>query len=101
AEAIEKAAQAASDPLWRMPLWQGYGEGLDSRIADVNHVTDHGFAGSITAALFLPRFLDQAKGYAPFGFYAWKPKARPGRPQGGEAQMLRALYGLIKSSAIL
>jgi leucyl aminopeptidase len=98
AGALEGAAQAGFDPLWRMPLWQSYAEGLDSRIADVNHVTEGGFAGSITAALFLAKFVERAKAYAHFDIYAWNSRARPGRPQGGEAQALRALYGLIKGS---
>jgi leucyl aminopeptidase len=101
AGALADAAEAAADPVWRMPLWQSYAEGLESRVADVNHVTEHGFAGSITAALFLAKFVDRAKIYAHFDIYGWNSKARPGRPQGGEAQMLRALYGLIRGSAIL
>ena len=98
AAALADASKAAFDPLWRMPLWSNYADGLDSRIADTNHVTEGAFAGSITAALFLAKFVERAKSYAHFDIYAWNAKARPGRPQGGEAQALRALYGLIKGS---
>jgi len=103
AAALAEAAKTGFDPLWRMPLWSAYAEGLESRIADVNHVTESAFAGSITAALFLAKFVERAKSYAHFDIYAWNAKARPGRPQGGEAQALRALYGLITGpgSAIL
>jgi leucyl aminopeptidase len=103
AAALAAAGVREADPLWRMPLWANYGDGLDSRIADTNHVTESGFAGSITAALFLAKFVERAKAYAHFDIYAWNAKARPGRPQGGEAQGLRALYNVIAGgvSAIL
>jgi leucyl aminopeptidase len=103
AAALAAAGEAEADPLWRMPLWQNYADGLDSRIADTNHVTDNGLAGSITAALFLAKFVERAKAYAHFDIYGWNAKAKPGRPQGGEAQGLRALHAVIARgvSAIL
>jgi leucyl aminopeptidase len=90
--------QAASnhDPLWNMPLWNGYDQNLSSEIADVNHISTGGFAGSITAALFLRRFVEQTKSWVHFDIYGWAPKAQPSRPKGGEAQGIRALYALIK-----
>lgn len=84
------------DPLWRMPLWRPYDRLLESKIADVNHISSTSFAGSVTAALFLRRFVERARSWVHLDIYAWTPSARPGRPEGGEAQGIRALYGLIK-----
>jgi leucyl aminopeptidase len=93
---LSAAATAMADPLWRMPLWKPYDSWLESKIADVNHVSDGPFAGSVTAALFLRRFVEKAKSYVHFDIYGWAPKPRPGRPVGGEAQGIRALYHLIR-----
>jgi leucyl aminopeptidase len=88
---------AVADPLWRLPLWRRYEKLLDSKIADVNHISGGPFAGSITAALFLSRFVEKATTWAHLDVYAWVPAARPGRPEGGEAQSARALYALFKA----
>jgi leucyl aminopeptidase len=96
ADEIAVSAEAMSDPLWRMPLWKPYDGWLESKIADVNHVSDGPFAGSITAALFLRRFIEKAQAHVHFDIYGWAPKAKPGRPVGGEAQGIRALYHLLK-----
>lgn len=93
---LARLAEKTNDPLWRMPLWPAYAAELDSEIADVNHITKNAFAGSITAALFLKRFVEQARCWVHLDIYAWTPKARPARPGGGEAQTVRALYALIK-----
>jgi leucyl aminopeptidase len=93
---IAAAATATADPLWRMPLWKPYDAWLESKVADVNHVSDGAFAGSITAALFLRRFIDKSKAWVHFDIYGWVAKPRPGRPVGGEAQAIRALYRLLK-----
>ncbi|MDO8290393.1 MAG: leucyl aminopeptidase family protein [Parvibaculum sp.] len=93
---IADAAQLQSDPVWRMPLWKPYDNWLDSKIADVNHVSDGAFAGSITAALFLARFIEKSKAWVHFDIYGWMPKPKPGRPVGGEAQAVRALYHILK-----
>lgn len=93
---IAAAATREADPLWRMPLWRPYDSWLDSKVADVNHQSDSAFAGSITAALFLRRFIEKSKSWVHFDIYAWSPKARPGRPVGGEAQGIRALFDLLK-----
>ncbi len=93
---IAIASEAMADPLWRMPLWKPYDGWLESKIADVNHVSDGPFAGSITAALFLRRFVEKAKAHVHFDIYGWVPKAKPGRPVGGEAQGIRALYHLLQ-----
>ena len=88
-------ATAEHDPLWRMPLWNPYDELLSSKIADVNHISSGPFAGSITAALFLRRFVEKAKTFAHFDIFAWAPSAKPGRPEGGEVQASRALMALL------
>jgi leucyl aminopeptidase len=81
------------DPLWRMPLWAPYDQLLKSNIADVNHISDGPHAGSIIAALFLKRFVKQAKCFAHLDIFGWVPREQPGRPQGGEVQGARALFG--------
>jgi leucyl aminopeptidase len=89
-------AAAENDPLWRMPLWRGYEPTLESKIADVRNVSTGGFAGSITAALFLSKFVSTAKSWTHFDVYTWTPTAKPGRPEGGECQAARALYALLQ-----
>ena len=83
------------DPMWRMPLFAGYRERLNSAVADLNNVSDGPFAGAVTAALFLERFAAPAKSWAHLDLYAWNDKTRPGRPIGGEALALRAMWGTI------
>ena len=75
-----------------MPLWRPYDKLLKSTIADVNHIAEGGFAGSVVAALFLKRFVKQAKRFAHLDIFGWVPREQPGRPQGGEPQGARALY---------
>jgi leucyl aminopeptidase len=96
AEDVARLGAAIHDPVWRMPLWQPYAKMLDSKIADMNNVSSGGFAGSITAALFLARFVSAAKAHLHFDIYAWNPSARPGRPEGGEVQGARLVYALLK-----
>jgi leucyl aminopeptidase len=95
--AAELAQRATSecDPLWRLPLWRPYDQLLDSKVADVNNVTSGGFAGSITAAMFLRRFVSAAKAWLHFDIYAWNQNSRPGRPEGAECQAARALYAYL------
>jgi leucyl aminopeptidase len=85
------AAQRMGDPLWRMPLWMPYDTKLSSKVADINNVTSDAFAGSITAALFLKRFVEKARSWVHFDIFAWSPSERPHCPVGGEAQGIRAL----------
>ncbi|WP_205648811.1 leucyl aminopeptidase family protein [Acuticoccus kandeliae] len=92
AEEVRVAGEDVHDPVWRLPLWPRYEKWLKSPIADINHISSQPFAGSITAALFLHRFVDQARSYAHFDVYSWNAEDRPGRPKGGEAQAIRALY---------
>jgi len=94
---IAAAADAVADPLWRMPLWKPYMKMLDSKIADINHITSGAFAGSVTAALFLSRFVENTTSWVHVDLFAWNPSTRPGHPEGGEAQAIRALFALIKS----
>ena len=95
AAALADAARERADPLWRMPLWQPYDSDLASKVADLNNVTTGGFAGSVTAALFLQRFAGGAKSWVHFDIFAWNPAARPHGPAGGEAQGIRALEKVI------
>ena len=92
---IAAASARVFDPLWRMPLWAPYRAMLDSKIADTNNVSSGGFAGSVTAALFLSKFVERAAAWVHFDIFAWTPSARPGRPEGGEAQAIRALFEVI------
>ena len=85
-----------SDPLWRLPLWQPYRRMLDSKVADINNVSDSGMAGAITAALYLQAFVGAQTPWIHVDLMAWNASARPGRPVGGEAQGMRALYALIE-----
>jgi len=94
---LEKYARAENDPLWRMPLWRPYFSLFESKIADFNNSSESAFAGSITAALFLKRFVESAKSYVHFDIYGWTPSPKPGRPKGGEAQGMRALFQLIRN----
>jgi leucyl aminopeptidase len=78
-----------------MPLWRPYDQLLESKTADVNNVASGNFGGSITAALFLRRFVAAAKAWLHFDIYAWNQASKPGRPEGGECQGARALYRLL------
>jgi leucyl aminopeptidase len=97
AAGLAAAAAAAHDPLWRMPLWDEYDDMLKSDLADLANSSDSSFAGSITAALFLRRFVDPATHWAHFDTFAWAPSARPGRPKGGAALGLRAAFALLEA----
>jgi leucyl aminopeptidase len=92
---IARCAMAEHDPLWRMPLWAPYDAWLDSKVATINNAPSGGFAGSITCALFLQRFVEHAKSWLHLDIFAWTPSAKPGRPEGGECQGARALYKLL------
>ncbi|MEM5502879.1 leucyl aminopeptidase family protein [Ahrensia kielensis] len=96
AAAVDEAAVSERDPLWRMPLWQNYNQALASTVADLNNVTTDGFAGSITAGLFLQRFVDPAVSWAHFDIFGWNPSAKPHSPVGGEAQGIRAIFASLQ-----
>ena len=95
AAVVARHAARESDPVWRMPLWKPYETMLDSKIADINNVATGSFAGSITCALFLKKFVSAAKAWLHFDIYAWNPSTKPGRPEGGECQAARAVYALL------
>ena len=95
ASALTAEAEAVGDPVWRLPLWPGYERHLDSEVADMNNVYDAPFAGAITAALFLKRFVKNARRFAHFDLYGWRPAPRPLGPKGGEPQTARALFSLL------
>ena len=97
ANELVKIGLAESDPMWPLPLWAGYDDELSSKIADLNNVSASGFSGAIIAALFLKRFVSEAKTWLHFDMYAWNSKDRPGRPVGAEAQCIRALYAYLKT----
>ncbi|HXL97835.1 MAG TPA: leucyl aminopeptidase family protein [Steroidobacteraceae bacterium] len=93
---LTELGRAHADPVWPLPLWQGYDDELSSRVADLNNVSATPFAGAIMAALFLKRFVTATPNWLHLDLYAWNPKDRPGRPLGAEAQCVRALYQLIR-----
>ncbi len=95
AASLARHAARQADPLWRMPLWAPYMTMLNSKIADINNAGSGGHAGSITAALFLSRFVPVGQRWLHGDIFAWNPAAKPARPEGGEAQLIRALYALL------
>lgn len=95
AEELMAAGRMMHDPLWRMPLHMGYDRSLSSPLADINNAPPGGMAGSITAALFLNRFVEKADNWVHLDIYAWNQKSKPWSPRGGEAQAIRALFQLI------
>jgi leucyl aminopeptidase len=94
AEEVMTTSRAENDPLWRLPLWRPYEQMLDSKIADINNVGNGSFAGAITAALFLRRFVE-TKSWLHLDIFAWTPSAKPGQPEGAECQSARALYAML------
>lgn len=99
AAGVMAAAQAVRDPLWRMPLWDGYAAALDSEMADVrNDSAAWAQAGSVTAALFLQKFAPETGSWAHMDVFAWNPRNRAGHPEGGEAQTLRAWFHYLQHS---
>jgi leucyl aminopeptidase len=93
---IARHAAAVRDPVWRLPLWRPYDKMVAGKIADLTNAPGSPFAGSITAALFLQRFVENAKAWAHFDIYAWSPAARAHGPEGGEVQAARALFELVE-----
>jgi leucyl aminopeptidase len=94
---FEAGARASGDPLWRLPLWPGYRDMLKSNVADMVNSAEGGFAGAITAALFLEAFVPKDTPWAHFDTFAWTPSPKPGRPKGGEALGLRAAWEVVKA----
>lgn len=96
-EVIRQSAEVV-DPIWRLPLFTAYRESLNSPIADINNAGTDGYAGAITAALFLKEFVPDTISWMHFDLMAWNLKSRAGRPQGGEAMALRALFSYVQAS---
>ncbi len=92
---IARVGVAVNDPVWRLPLWAPYTSQLDSKVADLNN-TGGPMGGSITAALFLRRFVSAAKAHVHFDIYGWNSSTKPGRPEGGEVQGARLIHALLK-----
>ena len=97
AEALLDAGKAETDPLWRMPLWDGYSDMLKSDIADLNNAPEGGMAGAVTAAMFLQKFVPAETPWAHLDTFAWRSAAKPGRPKGGDALGLRAAWSVLKA----
>jgi leucyl aminopeptidase len=97
ADAMLAAGTDRDDPLWRMPLWDGYADLLETDIADLGNAGSSPFAGSITAALFLKRFIPDGVAWAHLDTFAWRPSAKPGRPKGGAALGLRATWAMLQA----
>jgi leucyl aminopeptidase len=94
---LMRHAAMQNDPMWRMPLWRGYESTLNSSVADLTNNPNYGYAGAITAALFLNRFVTNAKSWVHFDIAAWVDRPRPGRRTGAEAIAARAIYSLLKA----
>ena len=92
---LQEAGAQCADPLWRMPLWDGYDALLDSPVADICHTASSPMAGSVTAALFLRRFTNDLP-WLHFDIFAWAPKTRPAHPQGGDVQGVRAVFAMLE-----
>jgi leucyl aminopeptidase len=96
AQALNAAATRARDPIWRLPLHAPYRAFLDSDIADIANASPEPYGGAITAALFLQAFVPVERPWVHFDIMAWNNRARPGRPRGGEAMGLRAVFAYLR-----
>jgi len=94
---LMRASEREADPVWRLPLWRGYRSLIEGKVADLTNNPEGPNAGAITAALFLEQFVEKAKAFVHFDIAAWNDRARPGRPVGGEAQAVRAIYAMLRS----
>ncbi|MGA9793924.1 MAG: leucyl aminopeptidase family protein [Rhizomicrobium sp.] len=93
---LSRVGLAVADPVWRLPLWRGYEAAVNSPVADITNMPNYGLAGAITAALFLNRFVSNAKSWMHLDIPAWVDRPKPGRRAGAEANTARALYALLK-----
>ena len=97
ADALLAAGLAVDDPLWQLPLHEPYRAMLESKVADLNNISSTPYGGSITAALFLREFTQRQKPWIHIDFMAYNLRSLPGRPEGGEAMGMRALFKMIRS----
>ncbi len=95
ADALIAAGRTVDDPAWRLPLWPGYADMLKAECADITNSPSGGFAGAITAAMFLERFVPATIPWAHFDTFAWRPAAKPGRSKGGAALGLRSCWHML------
>ncbi len=95
AATLSAGGTAVADPLWRMPFWEPYEAIIEPGIADLDNAPSGGMAGSITAALFLRRFVTDSPRYVHFDIYGWQPRAEPARPKGGVGQGARAILAAL------
>lgn len=93
---IAAASEDVQDPTWRMPLWDRYDDMLKSDVADMVNSAEGGMAGAVTAALFLRRFVPEGTPWVHLDTFAWRPSSTPGRPKGGDAMGLRAVFELLR-----
>jgi leucyl aminopeptidase len=94
-DALLQQGRRLADPLWQMPLWSGYDDDIASKVADINNASASAFAGAIIGALYLKRFVTNARDWVHVDLFAWNPKDRPGRPVGAEAHAVRALHAML------
>jgi leucyl aminopeptidase len=97
AEYVAKTSIIEQDPLWRLPLWQGYRHMINGDTADLTNAPEGGYAGSITAALFLQEFIAPKTKWAHIDLMAWNLTAKPGRPRGGEAMAIRTIFNILEN----
>ncbi len=95
ADAILQAGRRVQDPVWQLPFWDPYETAIEPGVADLDNAPKGGMAGSITAALFLRRFVSEKQRYLHFDIYGWQPVAAPGRTKGGVGQGARAIFDAI------
>lgn len=100
AQSLEEASRSVADPLWRLPLWPGYRKQLDSKVADLSSTSESSYSGAITAALFLSEFVKPETRWLHLDLMAWNTRTRPGRPEGGEPQTVRALFELVRMQQV-
>jgi leucyl aminopeptidase len=93
---INQASVSVDDPVWRLPLWSGYEDMLKSEVADISNSAEGGMAGAVTAALFLRKFIPADTLWAHLDTFAWRPSSKPGRPKGGDALGMRAVFEVLK-----
>jgi len=98
AEQLTKISMLESDPLWRLPLWKGYRKQLDTPNADLSNDPESPYGGAITAALYLQEFVAKTPSWLHIDMMAWNVNSRPGRPKGGEAMAIRALYATLRKN---
>jgi leucyl aminopeptidase len=97
---LAAAGDEVLDPVWRLPLHKPYESWLDTPYADLSNVSQKPMAGAVIAALFLNRFVPPGIPWAHLDLYAWNDTARPGRPEGGEAQCARMLHAMLGAMCV-